>query len=517
MKLIYKALKYTFVAGALLVASSCNDLLEEPAEKTLFTGETDYTISEDMKLPLIGLYAEFQDYYWENYPVIATRGDDVNAGGLGDQQPYAEMDKFNYNKDYWMINSAWQNLYMDAYTALSAIEEFKKYGDSTNNKALADQYIAEAKVIEAYSLFTLSRIWGPIIIPPDEDPSSLYNSEISSKEEVMQHISTLMDEAIPNLPELRPNERTDIRGGVTRYTALAVKAMANLELKNYPAVAEATGQIISSGKFSLEPDFYNLFKVPGKLSNENLLEFQYSDFGQGAGDYKGYLFAFFGPENWTPAVTGAGSGWGFFEPSMKYIKFMLDRGETERLETSVLFTNRGIAEIKKDAKYATLPAFVKNTTRDGDIINDFNRAMFASGKHYLPSVQLTAGRTDYGTNKNFIVIRYAEILLMHAEALTQGATSSAMSADEAVNLVRARAQLEPLSGVTHQQVMDEKFAELAMEWGIRFYDMVRLEEYDELSYDGRTFTPDKIFLPYPQNQVDLLPVLRENQLLTSNN
>jgi len=188
---------------------------------------------------------------------------------------------------------------------------------------------------------------------------------------------------------------------------------------------------------------------------------------------------------------------------------MLDRQETTRLETSVLFTNRGIAEIRKDTKYANLPAFVSNTTRSGDMINDFNRAMFSSGKHYLPSNQLTPGRTDYGTNKNFIVIRYAEILLVQAEALTQGATSSVMTADAAVNLVRGRAGLGPLAGVTNQQVMDEKFAELAMEWGTRYYDMIRLEKYNELSYDGRTFSQDKIFLPYPQNQVDQLPTLKQ--------
>ena len=231
--------------------------------------------------------------------------------------------------------------------------------------------------------------------------------------------------------------------------------------------------------------------LDGKLNNENLLELQYSDFGQGSGDVKSYLFAFFGPQTWTPKVTGAGAGWGFYEPSMKYIKFMLDRNETIRLQTSVLFTNRGIDEIRKDPAYATLPGWISNTTPSGDVVQDYARALFASGKHYLPSDQLTPGRTAYGTNKNFTCIRYAEILLMHAEALTKGATGSGMTADEAVNAVRERANLEPLSGVTHQQVLDEKFAELAMEWGTRYYDLVRLEMYDELNYDGRTFTPTK--------------------------
>ena len=105
-----------------------------------------------------------------------------------------------------------------------------------------------------------------------------------------------------------------------------------------------------------------------------------------------------------------------------------------------------------------------------------------------------------------LVIRYAEILLMYAEALTKGANGSGMTADQAVNMVRNRAGLGDLTGVTHEQVMDEKFAEFAMEWGIRYFDMIRLKKYDELSYDGRTFTADKELLPYPQAQLDLLPL-----------
>ena len=66
--------------------------------------------------------------------------------------------------------------------------------------------------------------------------------------------------------------------------------------------------------------------------------------------------------------------------------------------------------------------------------------------------------------------------------------------------------MAPLTGVTLDDVMDEKFAELAMEWGVRYFDMIRLDRYDELSYEGRTFTAEDELLPYPQAQVDLLPL-----------
>jgi starch-binding outer membrane protein, SusD/RagB family len=512
MKRIIHSFSIIVILMALLVVPACHDLLDEPAENRTFTEETDYTISDNIRLPLIGIYAQLYNRGWENHPLIAVRGDDVNHGGLGDQQDFAETDFFNYNKDYWMYNAVWQGFYSDVFIVLSAMDEFQLYKVDGADAATADQYIAEAKVMEGWLLFQLSRVWGDILIPTSPDPSDLLVTEVSSQEEVMQYISGRMDEAIPALPAVRPNQRTDVRGGVTRFTALAIKALAQLELENYQAVAEATSQIIASGLFSLEPDFYNLFKIPGKLSNENLLEFQYSDFGLGSGDQRDHLWAFYGPQSWTPAREGASAGWGFFEPSLKWIKFMIDRGERTRLETSVLFTNRGIAELRSDPNYATLPGWISNTTPSGDVINDFARGMFSSGKHYLPSEQLTPGRTDYGTNKNFPVIRYAEILLMHAEALTRGGTSSAMTADAAVNAVRARAGLNPLTGVTSVQVMDEKFAELAMEWGIRYYDMIRLENYGELSYNGRTFSaPEDLYLPYPQNQVDLLPVLRSEQ------
>lgn len=506
MTTIMKLNKYLVLFAILLLVTSCHDYLNEPQENLIYTRDIDYTDTQNMIMPLIGAYADFQSRGWEDIPLIAVRGDDVNAGGLGDQQDYAETDKYKYNKDYWMYNSAWLGLYSDVVGINSAIGQIEQYKQYAANKSLADQYISEAKVLRGFLLLQLSRVWGSVFIPAFSGP---VDNTLYTKQQVMEHIVSQMDEALPGLPDLHPNQRTDIRGGVTRYTALAVKALANLELKNYQGVADATSQIISSQKFSLEPDFYKLFKIHGKLSNENILEIQYSDFGTGTGTNISHLFAFYGPQNWTPKVAQSGSGWGFFEPSLKYIKFMLDRNETVRLETSVLFTNRGIAEIQKDSKYATLPSFVSNITRSGDRINDYPRALFASGKHYLPSEELTPGRTDYGTNKNYIVIRYAEILLMHAEALTRGASSSAMTADAAVNLVRARAGLTPVSGVTSAQVMDEKYAELAMEWGIRFYDMVRLERYSDLSYEGRTFNADLIYLPYPQAQVDQIPALKE--------
>jgi hypothetical protein len=470
----------------------------------------DYTATSNVILPMLGNYQIAFTRGWEDFPLISVRGDDVNSGGGSgnsyDQSDYHGTDLFNYNKDYWMYNSVWQNIYRDMLDINANIAEIEKYkaNASGSDLALANQYIAESKVLRAWLQLLITRTWGKNFIIQTNIPADDIANGLKTKDEIMQYISNLMDEAIPNLPAVRPNERVDIPGGVTKYTALALKAIANLELKKYTDVADASGQIIASGKFQLYDDYYQLFKKQGKLSNESLFELQYSDNINTNTNY--CCWGFFGPQGWTPAVAGSGDGWGFYEPSMKYVKFMLTRGEEIRLRTNVLFTNSGINQIRTDPNFATLPAWISNTTPDGDVINDYARAIFASGKHYLPSIKLTQGRTDYGSGMNMPVIRYAEVLLMYAEALKQGATGSAGTAENAFNLVRARAGMPALTSVTVDDVMNEKFAELAMEWGIRYFDMVRLQKYNELSYDGRTFTESKIFLPYPQAQVDALPL-----------
>lgn len=501
----YKHLALLLVA--FLSLYNCQDKLETN-DGQVATSDLDYTITDDMILPLVGAYSTTYTRGWEDPMLVGVRGDDVNAGGLGDQPLFAETDLYNYDNGFWMYNQVWRNFYGDIVDVLNAgevINEYKQFaiGDDI---ARADQYIAETKVLSGFQHLQMSRLWSDIFIITSSNPQADIDGGVATKMQVMEYVSNLMDEAIPYLPDMRPNEREDLPGGVTKYTALAIKALAHLEMEDYQGVADATEEIISSNKFNLHPDFYQLFKKPGKLSNENLFELQFSDYGTESGSVNNHLYAPFGPSDWTPVVSTASGGWGFYEPSLKYIKFMLDRGDQTRLVTSVCFTPRGIDEIMEDPAYATLPNYISNTTPSGDIFNDYPRAMFASGKHYLPSTQLTPGRNSYGSSKNLIAIRYAEILLMYAEALTQGATGTVMTADEAVNEVRNRVGMTPLSGVTNDDVMDEKFAELAMEWGVRYFDMIRLNRYDELSYEGRTFTAEDEYLPYPQAQVDLLPL-----------
>ena len=315
--------------------SSCHDKLDV-REGQLNTGDLDYTDASNMIQPLIGAYHELATRGWEEPLLLGVRGDDVNAGGLGDQQPFADTDMYIYSKDYWMYNSLWNVHYNDIInmnTAILQLENFREFANE-EDAARADQYIAEIMVMRAWLHFNLARVWEDVFIITSNQPEEELQQGVSSKANVMQFISDQMDMAIQELPDARPNERTDIQGGVTQYTAYALKALAHQELGNHQEVADAAGAIISSGKFELYPDFYQLFKKPGELSNESLLELQYSDYGTPSGDALYHLYAPFGPQNWTPKRENAQSGWGFYEPSLKFIEFMLDRDEEVRLQTS---------------------------------------------------------------------------------------------------------------------------------------------------------------------------------------
>lgn len=506
-----------FVIGLIGLSTSCDDKLDEPMENMPLGNE----VSEEGQFNiLISAYKELYNLGWEVHPTIALRGDDVNKGGGTDQPTMGPYESYNYDPGMWFLNNTWNGLYSDILTSFYvAIEEIQKINDQIEDQTAGNQYIAETKVMIGFELLHIIRLWGDVLVPQSSSSEEFSDLPVTPRTEALQYVSDLMDEAIPLLPDMRPNQRTDIQGGVTKYTALAVKAMANLDLEKYDEAASATSEIIESGLFSLYPDYYNLFKKPGELSDESLLEFQYSDFGSPstATDEYNFLFAVYGPiaAGWNPAVEGVDAGWGFWEPTTKYIGFMLDREDYLRLETSVLFTPAG-AEVIQNNGYSDLPSFAEPAgdfiyTRDGDGFGNHERALFHSGKHYLPTTQISEGVTRYASGKNLLVIRYSEILLMHAEAIVSGGTSTSITALDAVNQVRNRAGMDPLGTVTLDDVLDEKYAEFATEWGIRFADVVRHGRTEELNEGGKVYNPaDDRFIPYPTEQVDQLPQLNRN-------
>src|SRR6056297_3355362 len=91
---------------AILTIQACSDKFDN-IEGQLNADDLDYSATEDMVQALIGSYYIIATRGWEEPLLLSVRGDDVNAGGLGDQQQFADTDNYVYTQDYWMYNSLW--------------------------------------------------------------------------------------------------------------------------------------------------------------------------------------------------------------------------------------------------------------------------------------------------------------------------------------------------------------------------------------------------------------------------
>jgi hypothetical protein len=502
-------IKYILLLLLVIEATGCSKFLDRDVEDQTRGTVIDYNNLSSMYSPVSGAYRVASGdnpglVHWMDVGVRTVRGDDVAKGSApNDQGTLTDIKNFqNTNPgvvSFWGNNNYWNDHFGLALYCNEAMNDLGRYaanipaGDN-QNVALNNQYRAEVRVIRAWAHMLASRVFGDVPIVTDN--TALTTVAKSSVVEVRQWIISEMDSAITFLEDARPNQAVH-KGGVTKYTALLLKAKAAADAAGndngspyWDVVLSTTNEIINSNKFSLFPDFYQLFKLPGKLSDEALFELQYTDFGTSTGTNvaPGVFFDFQGPNGDQRGSPIA--GWGFLEPTQAVLDFFNTRSDSVRRKTSILFAG------------ATEATFV--TTPSGDnIYGNSNGQTRFMGKAYLPKSQMTAGRTNYGSNNNVRVLRYADVLLLNAEAKVR----KGQNGDVPFNLVRQRAKLNPITGVTLQQVLDERRAEFACEWwGERYNDLIRTGQAATVLAPAG-FTPGKEYLPVPIAQRDLNPNL----------
>lgn len=495
-----KTLLYVLPA-AMLALTSCTDYIDIDAENTIDVDAIDYTDASTMHEAATGAYAtlRIQGIHWANAMIWMGRDDDMSSGRADDQ---GDALKFGYPGGYtnpnafWAVGNMWSTMYNIIIDCNSNIDALDQYAEnlSTGSTDYQNylQYKGEVRVVRAWAYYQLVTNFGPCVIYRDNTQNSFRRSTV---EKVYDYIITEMQEAAAGMEAKRPNQMSR-PGAFTKYTAEALAARTALLAGNFALVESLTDDIINGGGFELYPDYYNLFKIPGKLCNENLMEVQCSDFGTASGDYVGVdqWFNFRGAGltlydeagNWSNGI----GGWTFMRYSPKFLELMENRGETIRKETSLLVAG--------------------TTTREGWTINgDLDRtaeiAQIYDGKGYVPFDQMTAGNSEWGRNNNVRLIRYAEVLLMNAEAkVRQG-----KNGDAPFNQVRARAQMPSVSGVNIDQILEERRVELCAEWGLRYTDLCRTGQ--ATSVLGKYgWNEGSRYIPVPSNQIINTPELGED-------
>jgi hypothetical protein len=478
--------KYISIFAAAVLAftmTACSNYLDKDPENSVPEEDVDYTNLDNMYQPVSGVYAKIRTggMHWVIWPLSIVRDDDMWSGRKDDQQLLVDFGNYKYDNTFWGLNEMWNQYYGIIKVANSALTSLDSYAaNTTNTTTLATyrSYCGEVRILRAYAYYRLTQAFGDITILRSNTQSDLTRSTKNAVEKYMLEDLTY---AAENCEKKRPNEMDHI-GAVTAYTAGLLAAKIHLNRGEYSDVETLTEDIISSNKFELYNDYYELFKIPGKICNESLFECQCTDFGQSSGDMvdADNWFTFQGP--------GCMGGWNFIRYYDAFHTWAINRGETTRATTTFL-TGGGTA------------------TPSGDIISSGSTSDFYNGKAYTPKNELTDGRTKYGSNNNVRIFRYADVLLMNAEAKVR----LGQSGDEPFNKVRIRANMTSITNVTVDQILDERRMELAGEWGERYNDLIRTgKAASVLGANG--WTEDKTYYPIPFNQLSNVPALKNDPI-----
>lgn len=359
------------------------------------------------------------------------------------------------------------------------------------DQALKDRILGEAYFLRGLYHFILVRYFGdiPLILEPLA-PGDNIRPFRTDKEIVYNQIIEDLDNARELLPAKSTYSDADL-GRAARGAAAGLLAKVYLTLGHWDEVVTLCEEVGTMG-YSLNPDYADNFDVGRKNGPESLFEIQYiSDAGENFWaneNQSSWLSTFTGPRN-SDMVAG---GWGWNQPTQEFV----DAYEPGDLRKDVTIL------------YGGCPQFDGQDYDPGYSTTGYNLRKFLVPK----SVSATSDNSPM----NFPVLRYADVLLMHAEALNMlGRTPEA---ELPLNEVRKRAGLPLYSGLTQSEfkeiVLHERRMELAFE-GQRWFDMIRVDDgqwgLDFLHSIGKQNASEKhLLFPIPLKEIESNPNLSQN-------
>lgn len=447
--------------------AGCSDELDQPIPGSL-PAEGFYKTDKDAHYAMYAVYDALSNLYnsdWASmYLLKVMPGDDSNAGGGNDndQAPYQQLDNFIHDSQNPHMEAVWNRAYSGIYRANQVIN--LTAGETDVQKVL----IAEAKVIRAYLYLDLVSLWGDVpLVTEAVQVSDFRTTGRASKTLVYGQIEQDLTDAIPVLPLKSELDATN-KFRVTKGTAQALLGKAYLYQQAWPSAVDAFEDIIGSGEYDLEKSVSAAFSYQGEFGKESVFELSYvntqkydwGNFPWGRNIESNIIVQLMGPrgENYTQAPGDTlTAGWGFNTPTQKIYDAFVDAGDnTRRLETlwsEEELEDRG-GEWKDEAW--DYEGFVR--------------------RKYGSFASMTAGPiTELNYTTNWKLVRYADVLLMAAEANYRNGDED--KAREYLNDVRQRPgtnlpEVNATGEALFQAIVTERFLELAFE-GHRYVDLVR--------------------------------------------
>jgi starch-binding outer membrane protein, SusD/RagB family len=352
--------------------------------------------------------------------------------------------------------------------------------------SLQNRFIAEAKFLRALFYFDLVRAWGGVPLVTTTAPSK--DLPRSSQQGIYDLILTDLLDAIGSLPEKSDYAAADM-GRATKGAAKSLYSKVCLFQKDYVNAEKYAMEVINSGQYSLEPNFEMANSEDGRHGVESIFEIgalPFENMESGGNQYAN-----------VQGVRGTPNrGWGFNRPSQD-LQNSFEPGDP-RLEGTVIFLGEIIDGI---TIMGDGPTPDETTDGSGNVIDI---------ECYSQKVWTPGDNVPSQFNHNRRILRYADVLLMAAEALNQNNKST--EALPLLNMVRARARGGNASvladiNVTDKTALDEiifneRRHELAME-GHRFWDLVRTGRAGAVLGPLGFVEGKHELLPIPQSEVDL--------------
>ncbi|MEM0931472.1 MAG: RagB/SusD family nutrient uptake outer membrane protein [Bacteroidota bacterium] len=382
-----------------------------------------------------------------------------------------QLDGLTHTPSSVSIRAMWTQWYKAIGRASLAIEFTESF--EPIDESLRTRLIGECKFLRALNYFWLVRSFGDV---PLQDVDILNRAPVT---EVYAFIEQDLMEAIEALP-LKSDYAVQDLGRATQGAAQALLAKVLLYQEKWQEAADMANNVINSGEYDLEPDYATVWRASTENGIESIFELQ------GRGEIIAHGIQQYSS---TQGARGPdGFGWGFNTPSEDLLNAFESEGDAIRRDATIIFAGE--------------------TLFDGRQINPGVENPRYNEKAYS---SLNAGQGD--GDKNIRILRFAEILLIRAEALNELGQGDA--ALQPLNQVRTRVSLPEITSADQntlrQAIWKERRLELAMEHD-RWYDLLRQGRAAEVMQAvGKPFETGKHELyPIPNDQLIQTPDMEQN-------
>ena len=441
--------------------------------------ENYFLTPEDYENALVGAYDLLQGSFLSVW-IAEIASDNTIAGGesVNDTEGLHQIDNMTHGGVNLELQNVWRWNYAGV-TRANYIMEFKDNIDFAGK----DLIIAQTRFLRAFYYFELVKFFGdvPLIVDRRLGVDEVTEIPRSPRSEVYAQIEFDLIAAAEDL-QVMPSRKGEVSQGAAKSLLGKVYLYQG---KNAEAAA-VLQEVINSGVYSLIPDFNDLFKVSSEGNSETVFDVEYS--GLEGGSY-GCLICLEG---------NAGPG---FQGIRQYEGPVYGDGNSYNLPTQNLYDAFDPADPRREATILDIEAFIAAQPDPSAItyaIGGGGHTGYYNNKYIKRQGEFGLPDNDLTSPVNYRVIRYADVLLMAAEALYQ--TGDAGTAQTYVNQVRARVSMPDITLGSVEDIWNERRLELSCE-GHRFFDLVRTGKAAS-SIEGFQSNKNELF-PIPQIEIDL--------------